>query len=394
MLENFLKTEMKNLEKSGIQKALEATSKPDIISFSLGRPDYQLLMLPDLQGIAEELFSPENLQYSPPSFELKMHIVELMKERYIFCTPEEIFLTTGAQQAMTLLARLFASEGDHILVDQLTYPGFIQVAQALRAKLIPVPICFQKGINIDELKKILKKNMRSRFMYTISEGHNPLGTSLDKKQQIELIELAQHYKLPLVEDDAYGFLSYEDVEPPLKFYWKEGVFYIGSFSKILAPSLRVGWIIASEMIVKKLEILKESLDINTSTLSQKIINSFFIKRSLKEHISKLKEKYKNKRDVMIAALKMHVPEMEFEIPKSGFFIWGKLPSSINTSKLFKLALEEEKVSFIPGSAFLIGDRKEIHNCLRLSFAFCPIEDIESGIKRLSYAIHKYNLYVE
>ncbi len=389
MLENFLKTEIKNLEKSGIQKALEATSKPDIISFSLGRPDYQLLMLPDLQNIAEELFSPENLQYSPPSFELKMHIVELMKEKGVFCAPEEIFLTTGAQQAMTLLARLFASEGDHILVDQLTYPGFIQVAQVLRANLIPIPVCFQKGINIDELKRIFQKNMKLSFMYTISEGHNPLGISLDKKHRIELIEIAQHYKLPLLEDDAYGFLSYEDVESPLKSYWKEGVFYIGSFSKILAPSLRVGWIIASEVIIKKLEILKESLDINTSTLSQRIINSFFIKRSLKEHIAKLKEKYKNKRDVMIAALKMHIPEMEFEIPKSGFFIWGRLPFSIDTNKLFKLALEEEKVSFIPGNAFLIGDREEAQNCLRLSFAFCPIEDIESGIKRLSYAIHKY-----
>lgn len=388
MPENFLKTEIRNLEKSDIQKALETTSKPDIISFSLGRPDHHLLMLPDLQDIAEELFSPENLQYSPPSLELKMHIVELMKEKGIFCTPEEIFLTTGAQQAMTLLARLFASERDHILVDQFTYPGFIQVAQVLRANLIPIPTCFQKGIIVDELKKILNKNTRPSFMYTISEGHNPLGISLDKKQRIELIEIAQHYKLPLVEDDAYGFLSYEDVEPPLKSYWKEGVFYIGSFSKIFAPSLRVGWIVASKAIIEKLEILKEGLDINTSTLSQKILNSFFAKRSLKEHISELKEKYKNKRDAMVAALKTHIPEMEFEIPRSGFFIWGRLPSPINTSRLFKLALEEENVSFLPGSAFLIGDRKDVQNCLRLSFAFCPIEDIESGIKRLSRALHK------
>jgi 2-aminoadipate transaminase len=387
--EDFLQSGARSLEKSDIQKALEATSRPDIISFSLGRPDHRLLVLPDLQDITEELFSPSNLQYSPPSLELKTHIVDLMKEKGVFCTPEEVFLTTGAQQAMTLLAKLFASEGDHILVDQLTYPGFLQVAQALRANLIPVPGCFQKGLNMEELKGILKKNTRPSFMYTISEGHNPLGISLDKNKRIELIKIAQQYRIPLVEDDAYGFLNYEDVELPLKSYWKEGVFYIGSFSKILAPALRVGWIIASKLIIEKLEILKEGLDINTSTLSQKIINSFFAKRSLKEHISKLKEKYKNKRDTMVAALKRHIPEMEFRVPKSGFFIWGKLPSSINTNRLFKLALEEEKVSFLPGSAFLIGDRKEIQNCLRLSFAFCPIEDIEPGIKRLVFAIHKY-----
>lgn len=389
MFESFLKTKITNLEKSDIQKALEVASNSDIISFSLGRPDNQLLILQDLQHITGKFFSPENLQYSPPSLELKIHIQDFMKEKGVSCSLEEILLTNGAQQAMTLLARIFASKEDDILVDQLTYPGFIQVAQTLHAHLIPTPVCFKKGINIDELKMILKKNIRPNFLYTISEGHNPLGISLSKKQRVELIKLAQSNNIPIVEDDAYGFLNYEDVELPLKSYWEEGVFYIGSFSKILAPSLRVGWIIASKVMIEKLEILKESFDANTSTLSQKIINSFFMKGSLKEHVYKLKEKYRDKRDAMVAALKTHIPEMDFEVPKSGFFIWGRLPSLVNTSELFKLALGEEKVSFLPGSTFLIGDKKEVQNCLRLSFSFCPIEDIEPGIKRLSYALHKY-----
>jgi 2-aminoadipate transaminase len=377
---------IRNLEKSGVQKALQATSMPDIISFSLGRPGNDQLLLPGLKDVFEDLFSPENLQYSPPSLELKTHIVELMKEKQVFCRPEEIFLTTGAQQAMTLLTKLFVSEGDSILVDQLTYPGFIQVAQTSHAKLLPAPLNSQRSLE-NELKKILEHDKKPKIIYTMSEGHNPLGASLSQQQRLDLTKLAEHYQIPIIEDDAYGFLNYEDVEPPLKSYWEEGVFYIGSFSKILAPSVRIGWIITSAAIIEKLEILKEGLDLNTSTLSQKFIISLFAQNNLKKHILKLREEYKNKRDVMVESLKKYIPEMEFSIPKSGFFIWCKLPSSINTNRLFKLALEKEKVSFIPGNAFLIGEKEDIQNCLRLSFAFCPIDFIECGIKRLARAIY-------
>ncbi len=389
MLDGFLSPWVKSLEKSDIQKALQTTSNPDIISFSLGRPDNELLTLADFKEITDELFSPSNLQYSPPSFELKVHIVELMKERGVSCTPKEVFLTTGAQQAMTLLSKLFVNAGESILVDQYTYPGFIQVAQALHADLIPIPVCFQQGLNIKELERILEINKKPRLLYTISEGHNPLGISLSKEQRTELISLSQRYQIPIIEDDAYGFLNYGKVEPPLKSYWREGVFYIGSFSKILAPSLRVGWIIASEQVIEKLEIIKEGLDINTSTLAQKIIRLLLEKKYLKGHLSELKQQYKNKRDAMVGSLKRHLPEMEFAIPKSGFFIWGRLPSSINTNRVFKLALEEERVSFLPGQAFLISKGEKGQNCLRLSFAFCPLGHIEPGVKRLALAIHEY-----
>lgn len=388
MHEDFFSPWVRSLEKSDIQKALHTTSNPDIISFSLGRPDNELLEIKGLKDVSNDLFAQKNLQYSPPCIEIKNIIVELMKERGVSCTSEEVFLTTGAQQAMTLLAKLFAHEGDRIIVEQLTYPGFIQVTQALRTTLVPAPVCFQTGLNIGELKCILEHSKGSRFMYTIPEGHNPLGTSLNVEQRMEFIKIAKNHNVPLIEDDAYGFLNYDSVMPALKSYWPEGVFYIGSFSKIFAPSLRIGWIVASQATIEKLEIFKESLDINTSTLSQKIMKSLFEGINWHEHISNLKEQYKNKRDAMVTALNVHIPEMEFKIPKSGFFIWGKLPSSIDTNRLFKLALEE-KVSFLPGSAFLVGSRENVQNCLRLSFAFCPVEDIEAGIKRLALAIHKY-----
>lgn len=382
---------IQNLKKSDLQKALSTTLKPDIISFSLGRPENELLTLPGIKDgnlQLSTLFSAENLQYSPPCLTLKSHIVNLMKEKGVNCSPEEVFLTTGAQQAMTLLTKIFVSPRDTILVDQLTYPGFIQVAEAAHADLIPIPLRSNKELE-EKLKDILEHNQKPKMIYTMSEGHNPLGISMNKQQRSNLSKLAAYYRIPIIEDDAYGFLNYDTViDSAIKSYWNEGVFYIGSFSKILAPSMRVGWIATSPSIIEKLEILKEGLDINTSTLGQRFISHLFNNGHMKEKILKLRMEYKNKRDIMSESLKKYIPELEFDLPKSGFFIWGKLPSSINTDTLFKLAIEE-KVSFLPGSAFQVGINSEIKNCLRLSFGFCPKELIETGVKRLAKAIHRY-----
>lgn len=382
---------IQNLKKSDLQKALSTTSKSDIISFSLGRPANELLTLPGIKDDNFELLtllSAENLQYSPPCLTLKSHIVNLINEKGVKCCPEEIFLTTGAQQAMTLLTKLFVSPRDTILVDQLTYPGFIQVAEAAHANLIPAPL--RSKIDLEEkFKSILEHNQKPKIIYTMSEGHNPLGVSMNKQQRSDLSNLAAHYRIPIIEDDAYGFLNYDTViDSAIKSYWNEGVFYVGSFSKILAPSMRVGWIVTSPSIIEKLEILKEGLDINTSTLGQRLISHLFSNGHMKEHISKLRMEYKNKRDIMDESLKKYIPELEFDLPNSGFFIWGKLSPSINTDILFKLAIEE-KVSFLPGSAFEVGINSETKNYLRLSFGFCPKELIETGVKRLAKAIHRY-----
>lgn len=389
MLNNIFPSWIKNLKKSDLQKALQITTESNIISFSLGRPANELLVLPQIEGGCEQLYSAKNLQYSPPCTELKTHIIEIMKEKGVTCSAKEIFLTTGAQQAMTLLTKLFVTEGDHILVDRLTYPGFIQVAQAAHVELIPALLNSTKNLE-DKLKEISEHGSKPRVIYTMSEGHNPLGISLSKQQRYDLIKIAKYYKIPIIEDDAYGLLNYEAAEPSLKSYWSDGVCYIGSFSKILAPSMRVGWIVTSDSIIEKLEILKESLDINTGTLGQKIISLLFKSGQMNKHISNLREEYKEKRDTMIEALRNYIPEMEFVSPKSGFFIWGELPSSINTDILFKLALEE-KISFLPGSAFLVGSNQHAKSCLRLCFSFCPKELIEIGIKRLARAIDTYRL---
>ncbi|WHA05802.1 aminotransferase class I/II-fold pyridoxal phosphate-dependent enzyme [Candidatus Megaera polyxenophila] len=161
-----------------------------------------------------------------------------------------------------------------IITDELTYPGFIQIAKSLQANIVPVSLDNTNTIAIQNLNEILEKNINTKLIYTIPEGHNPLGTSLTKSKRLQLINIAHSYKIPIVEDDAYGFINYKKLESPLRSNCSKSVIYIGSFSKILSPATRVGWIIVSEELIEKLEILKEGIDINTATLAQHILSSY------------------------------------------------------------------------------------------------------------------------
>lgn len=374
---------------SAIQQALQQTSDSDVISFSLGMPSENLFPISDYKRVMLEFWMPNSLQYAPPLENLKYQIVALMKQRGVNCTVNQIFLTSGAQQAIYLLCRALIDRDEVAVTDIVTYPGFIQAAHSLNINLSTIPVSFADGICINELENLYKIVPKPRFLYTMSEGHNPLGISLSQEKRLKLTEIAQFYQIPIIEDDAYGFLNYQTVEPPLKSYNSDWVFYIGSFSKILAPSARVGWIIASETLISKLEILKESNDINTTTFSQRIISDFIDKNDFTKYFLYIRESYKEKRDKMVESLKRHIPKLVFIVPSSGFLIWGRLPPSINTTQLFWQALKNEKVSFLPGTAFGPSSNFHLNHCLRLSFSYCPLELIETGVERLARAIKDY-----
>lgn len=391
-MNEYLSNLAKNSEKSAIQQALEKFTDNDVISFSLGMPDTNILPLDKYKVAFQDINSSNILQYSSPLFSLKNHITNLMKTRQIECKPEQIFLTSGAQQAMRLICNLLIDKDDQIIIDEATYPGFIQIARSAQATLVPVSVDYENGILTEQLEKLLLKIQKPKLYYTIPEGHNPLGISLSKEQRQEIISISRSYALPILEDDAYGLIHYGETPPPLCSYFSELVFYIGSFSKILSPTLRIGWIIAPESLIQKLEILKESMDINTSTLSQHIINNYLNQGYLNEHLQLLRTHYKKKRDAMIEAIKHYIPEMCFSIPNSGFFIWGRLPNNINTNNLFLQAVKNHKVSFLPGLAFGIKSNNSLSNCLRLSFALCDISAIEVGIKRLGQALREYKAF--
>ena len=389
---NILPDRVKALEPSSIQNALHSTLNSDVISFSLGMPSENLFPILDYKRAMLDLWMPNSLQYSPPLENLKHQIVDLMKQRGVNCTTNQIFLTSGAQQAIQLLCRALVVEKDETVVtDAATYPGFIQAAQSLDISLVTVPIDFTNGMDICFLESLCKSAKKPKFIYTMSEGHNPLGISLSNEKRLKLTEIAQTYQIPIIEDDAYGFINYQTVGFPLKAYNADWVFYAGSFSKILAPSARVGWIVAPEFLIEKLAILKESSDINTATFSQRIVSSFIERNDFTKHFFFLRNSYKEKRDKMVTALNKYLPELTFTVPSSGFLIWGQLPFSIDTHQLFWHALKNEKVSFLPGSAFGPSFDKELKHCLRLSFSYCPLELIEIGVERLAKALKSYEI---
>ena len=295
MRKQYLSTLAKTLKKSVIQQALEKSGDADIISFSLGMPDTSILPLAEYKSAFQSINSPSVLQYSSLLFSLKIHIANLMKERQIKCKPEQILLTSGAQQVMTLICKLLIDKDDSIIIEEISYPGFIQIAKSAYANLISTTVDYKNGIITEQLKKLLMKIKTPKLLYTILEGHNHSGISLSNEKHLEIVNIASSWQLPIVEGDAYGFISYGKINPPLYSYSSGLVFYIGSFSKILSPAARLDWIVAPESLIQKLEILKGGMDINTSTLSQYIINNYLNQGCLREHIQFLKNYYKKKK---------------------------------------------------------------------------------------------------
>jgi 2-aminoadipate transaminase len=254
-------------------------------------------------------------------------------------------------------------------------------------EIIGIPLDRENGLCLDSIESILNHPNKPSFIYSMPTGHNPLGINFTENQKQRLGELARTYKIPIIEDDAYGFLYYDQQTQALRGYESEWVFYAGTFSKIIAPSFRVGWLVIPEEVVSKLAFIKEGSDINTAPFTQHIIDELLNDKSfLTMHLDNLRCAYKEKRDIMINAIKQHFPfECKFSEPKHGFFVWVELPQEISTLKLFDAALEEN-LAFMPGEIFSCNNSLSPTNGLRLNFSHCGLETIEIGIEKLSKII--------
>ena len=389
MFDKSLSELSSHLEKSFIQKALSNfSSSRNKISFVLGLPSEDLLPLVRYQEAFSRLDSTNILQYSMPCQPLKNQIVNLMKKKGVACTAKQVFLTSGAQQAIMLLINMFVNKGENIVVDAVTYPGFIQLAKALQINLIPITSGVD-GMSMEDLQAALECNVKPKLIYTIPDGHNPSGLSFTDEKRLKIINLSRKYGVPIIEDGAYGFINYENFNLPLRAYDTDSVLYIGTFSKILSPSARVGWIIVPEYLTEKLEILKETLDINTSTVAQHIISAYIEMGCLENHLSFISQKYKEKRDITVKALRENMSELEFVVPQSGFFIWGNFVHDIDTNDFFDFLYKNNNVYFLPGKAFAVDSNNNLNKSLRLSFSHCPEHLIEEGIKLLKKFVDEY-----
>jgi len=381
------------LTKSAMQKSLNVQNQEEYISFALGLPANEAIPLTLIQRSANYYNNGSAIQYSPPLLKLKTQIKELVKQRGINCDEEEIFLTSGAQQGISLLTRLLHNKSRIIITEELVYPGFLQIAQSLEANIITISSCYHTGIDLNMLEEKIKASQtKPSLIYTVIDGNNPLSLSLSLKKRKKLVSIAKKYEIPILEDDPYGFLCYQQEQlPALKAIEQDYVCYIGSFSKVIAPALRVGWIIAPKYIIPKLSMLKESTDIDTATFSQRIIYKFIDGGYFEDHLTKVKDLYREKRDLMLSCIKTFLPpSTKCIVPQNGIFLWIELDNTIDTEKLFQEALKK-KVIIIPGNAFAVPqkttkDKNIANNCIRLNFSFSNYEDIEEGVRRIGLAL--------
>lgn len=368
-----------------LQEMLTSASRPGIISLALGMPDENLFPTAEFARAAQRVLAtdPHALQYGPHFQPLKAQVVELMKRRGVDCREQQVFITAGAQQGMCLLARILLESGGEVIAEELIYNGFQQVIEPFQPRVLTVPTCIETGMDVDAVEAHLKSGARPAFIYVIGEGHNPLSVSLSEDKRSRLVELAVRYGVPIIEDDAYGFLQYQgELKPPLRALDEQHVLYVGSFSKIVAPALRIGWLVVPEALIKPLSIVKESTDINSTTFPQRVLSAYLETGQLADHIKHLCYQYALRRDTMLAALHEHFPEdSRWTTPSSGMFVWLE-NENIDAAELLNTALSTAEVAFLPGYVFSVAPLRLKPQSMRLNFSYCSPEKIREGVARL------------
>ena len=339
------------------------------------------------------------LQYgATEGYEPLREMIARHTSRYgIAANPENVLITSGSQQALDLIGKLLINPGDRVLVEAPTYLGALQAFNVYGAEYVSVP-SDEDGIRTDKLEKPLRSG--PKFMYVLPNFQNPGGTTLAEGRRQELVLLADRFGIPIVEDDPYGQLRYEGEHlTPLVVLDRENlrrdngyslgnVIYLSTFSKTLAPGLRLGWIVAPPDVIAKLVQLKQGGDLHTSTFAQIVAYEVARDNFLDEHIKLIRNVYRERRDAMLEALQECFPsEVEWTHPKGGLFLWITLPKGMDCQKLFEIALKEN-VAFVPGDSFYANDGEEGKRHMRLNFSYVPPEQIREGIRRLSVAVKR------
>lgn len=375
------------LGESFLGEILKTAKHKDIISFAGGLPAQELFPHDELKECFIKVFEedgPSALQYAEARgyFPLRKYLAGQFSTNNKLRTVDEIIITTGSQQGLSLVAQTFLDPGDVVLVESPTYLGALQAFQGYRPRIVMVP-SDKDGIIPDELEKILTK-LNPKFLYVIPNFQNPTGRQMSLERRLEVLRVAEKYNLLILEDNAYGDLCYEGDALPNLMEMYENVIYLGSFSKVLSPGLRVGYLIADSEIINNIERTKEGVDLFSNNLSQHAVYKYITDSKFSEHILKLRQVYRERRDVMVRAVTQNIgDDVQFDIPRGGLFIWAKI-NTINDSTAFLNQAIKEKVIFVPGSFFYPDGR--ISAEMRINFSCSTPEVIEEGIKRIAKAI--------
>ena len=391
---------VRGMKTAATRDLMSTLSRPGIISLAGGFPDTRAFGEEAFREIAGNVAadSARALQYGPTAGleEIKDVIVDVMSAEGTPARQESVFTTTGAQQGLDLVARVFLNEGDGILCEGPTYAGALNAFAAYRPRIAHVPMDRAGMIPSaarETLNKARKQGQSIKFIYTVPNFQNPAGVTLAEERRRELLQIAREFDLIVVEDNPYGMLRFEGEPLPTLAALEleetgevDRVVYLGTFSKIFAPGVRVGWVHAQPGILHKINVGKQGADLCSSNLSQMLISSYFQNADWRAYVKRLNIIYKERRDAMLDALAEFMPkEVHWTHPEGGLFVWATLPSYLDATAMLPLAIAKN-VAYVPGEGFYANGAGK--NCMRLNFSFVEPDKIRRGIEVLAEVIRE------
>ena len=384
----------KVMRSSAMRDLMAITARPEVISLAGGLPDTSTFppqsFAAQMTRIAQNS-AAEALQYGPTEGfeETKDCILQVMAAEGMLPDPEDVIVTTGGQQAIDLITKTLVDPGDVVICEAPTYPGAVPVFCSYQAEVIQIE-CDEAGMRIDlveaALDRLHREGRRPKFIYSVPTFQNPAGVTMSLERRARLVELARMHELLIVEDSPYGLLRYggESLPPLYQLDGGDFVIYLGTFSKILSPGIRLGWMVAPPPVMEKVVLGKQAADLCSSTLTQFFVREYFAEGRWRQYIEDLVEIYRRRRDTMLDALREHFPaEATWTEPEGGLFIWATLPDYIDTGDLLAKALRAD-VAFVPGQGAYVDGRGG--NSMRLNFSGVNEEEIREGIRRIGKTI--------
>lgn len=390
-MDNLFSDRIADVPRSFIREILKVAIDPSVISFAGGLPNRNLFPVAELRAAANRVFDTvgqEALQYA--NSEGLLGLREYISHRYrekqgLEISPDNILITNGSQQGLDLLGKTFLNRGDDVIIEEPGYLGAIQALSLYRARFHPVPIT-DDGMAMDRLREVLAAR-KPKLMYLVPNFQNPAGITYTDQNREAVAELVQGRNILLVEDDPYRELRFTGTnQTSFRKLLPDQAILLGSFSKIIAPGLRLGWVAAPARIMPKLIVAKQASDLHSNHFAQRLIWQYLADNDIDSHIRTIVQVYSRQQQSMVRGIKTYLPAtVGHTHPAGGMFIWLTLPQGISSKRLFDLAIQD-KVAFVPGSPFYV-DRLET-DTLRLNFSCVDEETIGIGMQRLGRAVEK------
>ncbi len=379
---------------SEIRALFAVATRPEVVSLAGGMPFTAALSMDAVGAMLQQMMTTRGaaaLQYGAGQGDRRLRelICGVMALEGISAVPDDVVVTVGSQQALDLMARVFLDPGDVVLAEGPSYVGALGTFTAYQADVVHVPMdddgLVPEGLR-QALAAVAAAGKRAKFLYTVPNFHNPAGVTLSVQRRTEILEICQSAELLVLEDNPYGLLGFDgEIYPALRSLTAEGVIYLGSFSKTIAPGLRVGWALAPRGVREKLILASEAGVLCPPNFTQFAVADYLSSQPWQDQVKAFRELYRERRDAMLGALTQLMPSCTWTVPKGGFYVWATLPEGLDAKEMLPRAVAG-RVAFVPGSAFFADGTGHQH--MRLSYCYPTPERIREGIRRLALVLEE------